>query len=376
MNITEDAYNVKRSAASAFHVPWWLDWLGGLVHRHPGFFTRLARLESSSLGEALEQAPLTMPIYICGLARAGTTLLHEVVAAHPAVATHRMKDYPMLFTPYWWRRAMLKRRPDPPRERAHRDRVMVTTESPDALEEMLWMAFFPRCHDPSEDNVLGTEERHPEFEAFYRNHLHKLLLAEQRARYAAKANYHVARLAYLVRLFPDAKFLIAVRSPDRHIGSLTRQHAWFCQGQRQHPEALSFMQRSGHYEFGLDRRPLCLGDKKRTAQVLQEWQAGRETSGWALYWDLVYSYLWRLLDHDEALRTACRIVRFETLCQSPAETLRAVFEHCQLTGADAIVERYASTIREPSYYTSGLSSEEQTKIREVTGETARHWGYC
>src|SRR5262249_11076078 len=132
-----------RDKESPFYVPTFLHVLGGLVHRHRDFWLWLGRLESSLLAEEVRRVPFHMPIYVCGLARPGTPLLQEIVSSAPNVATHRMKDYPMLFTPYWWRRATAKLRPKPPRERPHRDGVMVTTESPDAVEEMLWMAFFP-----------------------------------------------------------------------------------------------------------------------------------------------------------------------------------------------------------------------------------------
>jgi hypothetical protein len=359
----------------AIDVPAWLHLLGGLVDRHPGFCKRLGRLESSSLYPDLDRVQVVMPIFICGLARSGTTLLHEVVAAHPSVATHQMRDYPLVFTPYWWRRATAKRRPEVPRERAHRDGMMVTTESPDALEEMVWMAFFSRRHDPMSSNVLKAEDRHPEFESFYRDHIRKLLLATQATRYAAKANYHVARLAYLVRLFPDAKFLIAVRSPKRHIASLARQHEWFCRVQRQSPRALAFMQRTGHFEFGLDRRPVQLGDAERTAQIADDWSSGRETRGWARYWDMVYSYLDGLLGRDDRVRAASFVVRFETLCESPADTLRRVLDHCSLPDGEALVERFAASIRDPTYYTSCFSPEDERVIDEVTADTARRWGY-
>jgi hypothetical protein len=232
-----------------------------------------------------------MPVYVCGLARSGSTLLHEIVASHPSVATQRMKDYPMIFTPYWWRRATANLRPQEPRERPHRDKVMVTTESPDALEEMLWMAFFSRCHDPSRTMVMGAGDRHPAFESFYQAHIRKLLLAEGKTRYAAKANYHIARLPYLVRLLPDAKFIIPVRAPADHIASLMRQHRWFSKGQRKYRRALAFMQRSGHFEFGLDRRPMNLGDGKRVQEIVEAWAAGDEVRGLAMYWDMVYGYL-------------------------------------------------------------------------------------
>ncbi len=245
---------------SLFYVPPILDFLGTWVDRLRPLWLGLGRLESSLLAEELRTVPLKSPIYVCGLARSGSTLLHEMIAAHPGFATHRLKDYPMVYTPFWWRQATARLRATPPRERPHRDRIVITSESPDSLDEMLWMAFFPRCHDSSISNVLTAERGHPEFESFYRNHIRKLLLAESATRYVAKANYHVARLSYLVRLFPDVKLLIPVREPLGHIASLIRQHEWFARGQRKHRRALAYMKRSGHFEFGLDRRPMNLGD--------------------------------------------------------------------------------------------------------------------
>jgi hypothetical protein len=363
------------SDMSAFDVPYWLHFLGGLAYRHPRLCTRLARLETSAVASQLDQVAITMPIYVCGLARSGTTLLHEVVSSHQSVATHRIKDYPFVFTPYWWRRATANVRPATPRERAHRDGVMITTESPDCLEEMLWMTFFPHCHDPTVCNVLGADEQRAEFEAFYRDHIRKLLLAEQASRYAAKANYHVARLAYLVRLFPDARFVLTVRAPENHIASLARQHAWFSQGHRQCPRSLAFMQQSGHFEFGLDRRPMNLGDTQRVREIIDDWSTGQELRGLAHYWNLVYAYLDRLLAADEQVRAATCVVRFESLCDSPVETLTAALRHCNLPDTENVIERHASNIRHPAYYTSDFSEDDRATIAEVTAETARRWGY-
>src|SRR5947209_6508152 len=94
-----------RDRNSPFAVPPLLDSLGGLVHRHRSFWLWLGRLETSLLAQRLRQVPLQMPVYVCGLARSGSTLLHEIISSAPSVATHRIKDYPLIFTPYWWRRA-------------------------------------------------------------------------------------------------------------------------------------------------------------------------------------------------------------------------------------------------------------------------------
>ena len=354
---------------SPFYVPPFLDFLGCLVDRFRKFWLGLGRLESNCLEEQLNAVSVRMPVFVCGLARSGSTLLHEIVASPPGVATHRVKDYPMVYTPYWWRQATARRRPTAPRERVHRDRVLISPESPDAVEEVLWMAFFPRCHDPSVSNRLAAGSSHPAFEAFYRAHLAKLLLAERATRYVAKANYHVARLAYLVRLFPDAKIVVPVRAPVSHIASLVRQHQWFCQGQRKHPRALAWMQRLGHFEFGRDRRPMNLGDGERVRAIQRAWAAGEEVRGWAWYWDMVYGHLTRLLDADAQVRAATKVVRFEDLCAAPAETIRAVLDHCVLPDRERIVAQFTPSIRSPDYYQSPLSPAELAVIREVTAST-------
>ncbi len=364
-----------RDKESPFYVPPFLDFLGGLVDRYRNFWLSLGRLESNLLADELRSVCVTMPIYVCGLARAGTTLLHEILVSAPGVASHRIKDYPMVFTPYWWRQATAHLRPTAPRERVHQDRVRITPQSPDALEEMLWMAFFPRCHDPSIPNQLTASSRCPAFEVFYCMHLRKLLLAEQATRYAAKANYHIARLPYLVRLFPDAKFVVMVRAPVSHIASLIRQHGWFSQGQRRHPRALTFMQRSGHFEFGRDRRPLNLGDSRRVQAIQRAWAAGEEVCGWACYWDMVYSYLARILAEDAAVRAAAQIVRFEDLCAAPAKTIAAVLRHCALPDVERISALFLPLIRSPDYYTHSFSPAEFDLIHEQTASTASQWGY-
>jgi hypothetical protein len=351
---------------ASFRVPGLLDLVSGFVERHPRFWIALAQLESRLVAERLTAIPLTMPIFVCSLARSGSTLLHEIVAAHPTVASHRVKDYPLVFTPLWWRQATRRRRPALPRERAHGDRVFITPDSPDALEEMIWTAFFPRCHDPAVSNLLSAQRDEPAFETFYLTHLRKLLLAEGATRYAAKANYHVARLGYLLRLFPDARFLIPVREPVSHIASLMRQHRRFCAGQRKFPRARAHMRRAGHFEFGLDRRPINFGDTARVREIEQAWASGAEVRGWALYWAMVHDHLAGQLAASAALRRAALIVRFETLCDEPAAMLAAIFDHVALPDSGPLIERFAPRIGRPDYYQQALTADEVALIREIT----------
>jgi hypothetical protein len=256
-----------------FRVESWLHVLGGLVSRHRRLWTRLGDLESRLLAPELTRVRLRRPVYVTGLARSGSTLLLEILGRHPETVTHRYRDYPMLFTPYLWNRflGIAPRRERPPVERSHRDGIQVTPESPEAFEEVLWMAFFANLHDPDANGVLDGHTCNAAFDAFYKDHIRKLLLARGGQRYVCKNNYNLTRLEYLLRLFPDARFLIPVREPVWHIASLMKQHRLFHEGLRDNPRARLHLQRAGHFEFGPDRTPVNAGDTVAVRRIQAAW---------------------------------------------------------------------------------------------------------
>lgn len=354
-----------------FRVEAWMDWFGGFVTRHPGLLRRIGNLETRQLAEELARIEIEAPIYVSGLARSGTTILLECLAEHPDTATHRYRDYPGLLAPVAWNKLSqrLYARRAAAVERAHGDGIDVTPDSPEAMEEMLWMAFHPRCHDPGSDNSVGRGQVAPAFAAFYRDHIRKLLWLRGSRRYLSKGNYNLARLGGLIDLFPDARFIVPIRDPVTHVASLMRQHSLFSQAESRHPAALRYMQRVGHYEFGLDRRPLNLGDGRGVAEVQSLWQQGREVEGWALYWAQVHGALIARLSIDPALREATLLVSYEALCGEPAAMLRRIHAQARLPVADAEIDRLAARIRAPAYYRLPFDAEEQKTIRRLTGET-------
>ena len=259
-----------------FEVAPWMDRVGGFIERHAAWWIKLGSLETRLLDSTLAEVRIDRPIYVTGLARSGTTILLETLARHPDVATHRYRDFPMLFTPYLWNRwlDLVPRKPEAPAERSHGDGIAVTSESPEAFEESLWMAFFARQHDASASAVLDRSLHRPAFERFYRDHIRKLLAVRGGRRYVAKGNYNVTRIAYLAKLFPDARFVIPVRDPVWHIASLMKQHRLFLDGQRGNPRAVRHLRRVGHFEFGQDRRAINPGDNWPTAESRRCGKAG------------------------------------------------------------------------------------------------------
>ena len=356
-----------------FDVAPWMDRLGGYIERNPSRWIKLGSLETRLVESALADIRVDRPVYVTGLARSGTTILLETLAHHPDVATHRYRDFPMLFTPYAWNRwlELVPRKGEAPAERSHGDGIAVTSESPEAFEEPLWMAFFPGLHDPAHSAVVDAGERHPLFERFYRDHIRKLLAVRGRRRYVAKGNYNVTRIGYLARLFPDARFVIPVRDPVWHIASLMKQHRLFLDGQRDNPAARRHLRRVGHFEFGADRRPICLGDRAATAEIVALWNAGEELRGWARYWAQMHHYIADVAERGDAIR----IVRYEALCASPHDMLRHVLEHCALPLREAFLSDAAGRLHQPTYYRPRFGAADLAIIAEETADAAARFGY-
>jgi hypothetical protein len=306
-------------------------------------------------------------------------LLIEIIASHHNVATHQYRDFPFLFIPYWWRQTLQRSAPpvEAAQERAHGDRLMVTSQSPEAMEEVLWMSFFKNTHREHSLNALDESSTHPRFEKFYREHIQKLLLISNRTRYAAKGNYNLTRLAYLQKIFPDARFVLPIRHPRDHIASLIKQHRIFTSAAAKHPRSVAHLDRVGHYEFGSHRRCINpMNDDAIVQSIEKLWQSGEDVRGWARYWAMLYRWVGEQQRSNERLRAATLVVRYEELCDQPEYSLRRVFAHCELADPDdAIVHRWVPSVSRPDYYKPSFTTAEDRAIDEEAGEVAATWGY-
>jgi hypothetical protein len=361
-----------------FEVARWVDLLGGFISRRPKLWIGIGNLETRLLADELETVGIEQPIYVTGLARSGSTKLLEMLAAHPDTVSHRYSDYPPIFTPYLWNRLLerMPKREAAAVERTHKDGIKITPDSPEAFEEVLWMAFFPQLHRADASEVLDAATVNPGFEAFYRAHIKKLLRVRGGTRYLAKGNYNLTRLEYLLKLFPDARFVVPVRDPVWHIASLMKQHALFSEGEGQNPKALEHMRRVGHFEFGLDRRPVHVGDDAALHSVSAAWAAGQEVLGWAHHWRALHAFLMDRIETSAALARAVLLVRFEDLCRDPRATLGQLLEHCALEAKDAWLHDQAADFHLPAYYRPRFSDGELETIRRITGPTAARLGYA
>ena len=331
-------------------VPLWTDLLSGWQNRFPALWRRFGNLESRLLAERLQGITVTRPIYISGLARSGTTILLELLARHPHLATHRYRDFPPVHTPWLWNWFVDRAsgRDTQAVERAHGDGIAVSPQSPEAFEEVIWMAFFPQLHVPDNSAVLTAAGDHGVFAQYYRDHIRKMLLLRAGKRYLSKANYNLTRLPYLLQLFPDASFILPVREPASHIASLMSQHQRFCHEHTRDNRLQRHMSRCGHFEFGLDRRPINCGNEAMTQEILRLWSGGHELEGWTLYWCDLYGYVADLLQQDSAVRRATFLVDHDMLCQQPTATMDGLLNHCGLPAEPVDLRAEAATTIRPA----------------------------
>ena len=331
-----------------------------------GFWKRMASLESSAVREEMDQRDLDCPVYVTSLPRSGTTILTEMLEQHPDLTCHHYSDFPNVWTPYWRNYLLQKTRRQVQKleERAHKDRIQVSNDSPEAVEEVLWMNFFPSVHDDQANNILDGSTQNHEFNAFYRDHILKLLAVRHSKRYLAKGNYNVARIRYILSLFPQAKFLIPVRDPVHHVASLVKQQTLFTLASHEDKRVPLQLALSGHFEFGPNRIPINFGNSKICMAISDAWLQGREAQGWAQYWAMTYRSILKQLQQFPEVRDACLLFRYEDLCTHSTSVIDAILEHCKLPleGFKSMRSEYVQRLTLPDYYQPDFKPDELRQI--------------
>jgi hypothetical protein len=372
---------IKRteSGKAQFDFPTPMYYIAKLVRTIPAVGNTLHTLEFSRMKRSIESLKVDRPIFITGLARAGTTITLEMLSKHPDVATHRYLHMVMPYVPHWMQ-SFADKTPImlSPTERVHKDRIMVNRNSPEAVEEIFWQRYFEATLDESTSNVMSEDISNPEFEEFYERHIRKLMRDQLRTRYAAKNNYNVARMEYIQKIFPNVKFLIIVRNPFDHIASLAKQDKILSEVERQDPRLLDWTKIIGHREFGGAKICINLGDSNTVQEIRNHWSDKTAyVKGWAKYWASVYSHVHQTLENNQKLAEAALVVRYETLCEEPDATIDRIIEHTELDPKkfEHVKKEYVKTLRPPSYYSVQYTEEEKVSIKVITGPVAKLFDY-
>lgn len=218
----------------------------------------LAELENDLYSSRLGRAACGREVFVAGLPRAGTTLLLELLYATGEFATFTYRHMPFVMAPLLFGRAARGGASGARNiERAHGDGMRISLDSPEAFEEVVWLAYL-------RDRIVTGQILEPltavsdEFESALRATIRKLLAAcgGDERRYLSKNNANLSRLGLLSRLFPDCTIVVAFREPAAQVASLMRQHARFSVAHEADPFARRYMAWIGHFEFGQNFRPI------------------------------------------------------------------------------------------------------------------------
>jgi len=361
------------SSSEGYHMGMIDTILTWIATRYAGTMRAFGEWESWVMARQIKRVEIKKPIFITGLARAGTTVLLETLAKADGVATHRYRDFPFIMTPVFWNRFIsLFAAKQVPVERPHKDSIKITRESPDAFEEPIWQHFFPFLHDPKTLHELNRENSNRMFEKFYQEHIKKILIIRKGSRYLSKGNYNITRIDYIGRIFTDARFLIPVRHPLSHIESLVRQHLLFQDYTAQNPQVPEYFRAVGHYEFGPQRRPICL-THEGCNQVIKMWEQGDNHLGYAMQWTEIYRFVAELHKKEPDLANRILVIRFEDLCSDPLAEIQKVLDFVELGRNDSIVEA-AQKIRTPSRPLN-LTQEQTKSCWKAVEDIAIMYGY-
>jgi hypothetical protein len=366
--------------AERFSVPAGLYWFVGLVSATAPLFIKLGQLESKFLKSRMAAIPIDRPIYILGLPRAGTTISAQMLSEHPDVTTHRYSDFVLPYVPWGWNRLFPKlpvKALRSPVERVNRDRLEVTRDSSEGVEEMIWLRFFQQLHDSSRCNVLDDGTQNPGFETFFKDHIRKLLLVRGRSRYVSKNNPCVTRMRYLRGIFPDARFLLYIRNPIDHAASVLKQDRLFADLALDDRRLVRMNRMTGFHEFGPNYVPVNVGNDALTQEICRCRDQGRLVRARALQWASVFGFIIEQLKHDPELARAVCVVRYEDLCAKPGETIDRILAHTGLSlhAFTPMRIKYISKLSLPDYYRPNFSVEERAEIIALTKDVAAHFGY-
>jgi Sulfotransferase domain len=264
-----------------------------------------------------------------------------------------------------------------PVERVNRDRLQVTRDSSEGVEEMIWLRFFHRLHDPKQCNVLDDGTVNPDFETFFQDHIRKLLLVRGRSRYVSKNNPCVTRMRYLRRIFPDVRFLLYVRNPIDHAASVVKQDRLFTDLAHDDHRLMKMNRLTGFHEFGPNFVPVSVGNNATTEEICRCRDEKRLVRARALQWASVFGFVVEQLKHDPELAQAVCVVRYEDLCVKPEETIDRILAHTGLAinAFTPTRTKYISKLSLPDYYRPNFSAEERGEIIALTKDVAAHFGY-
>ncbi len=281
--------------------------------------------------------PADGAVYVCGLARSGTTILLHILDEIKDFRSQTYRDMPFVLAPNLWK--MITQHDNSPaiaEMRAHGDNLMVHFDSPEGFEEVFWRTFSRINLDKQ---CFGVEE--PTLDALENFADYRALVANPTStrahhftyRYLSKNNNNLLRLNTLSR-DPTATLLLVYRDPIATARSLYYQHQRFSIAHSTDDFTRHYMRWLAHHEFGLDHLPFDFALPEMDVTLKPD-----NPNYWLGYWNAVYLHV---LAQSES---PFYLVNYDVLCDEPEQMLKSIFARLHV---DADAKFLAQNIRSPS----------------------------
>ena len=326
----------KSHGKSAFNYGWAARMLHHIALDHRFFKEMTFDMDCMMTKRIAPKPVVTAPVYIAGLARAGTTILLEALYSTDLFKTLTYRDMPFVLAPYLWNKVTHKARltEEMKQQRAHGDRIYVNYDSPEAFEEVFWMTFQKKAYVCGDRLLPHEVDRN--LQENYRIYVANILSRDGSfagVRYLAKNNNNLLRIHAVKSAFPDSIFIVPFRNPLHHAKSLQLQHERFLNIHAEDPFSVKYMNWLGHFEFGAGFRPFHFTPE---ALPKNEREPAR-LEYWLRYWESVYEVLMDQYGSDVVF------FNHDKLCEQPERMFERL--ESELCLPDGSLKRFTPNIQ-------------------------------
>jgi Sulfotransferase family len=316
--------------------------LAPVTSRHVAFDIdcMLAKLRGQLSGEQPEG-----PVYICGMARSGTSILLRLLARLPEFKSLTYRAMPFVMAPRMGKVFNPRNRSSmPPRERLHGDGMLIDLDTPEAFEEVFWLTMNTASAGIKTYDFLTPGEDVLEQFSKYR-----LLVAGSQRRYLSKNNNNLGRVPELLRN-PKAKIVFAIRDPLETATSMHRIHKKLKSAD---PFVVEYMGWLGHHEFGPGHLPFDF------AVPQQDQSLSRETLDyWLDYWIAVHSALLPVIQSSGQIH----LLAHQNLLSRPSATLASLAERLKVR-AQGLIDQVEDV--HPSSHDPNVENVDKARLQQA-----------
>ncbi len=249
------------------------------------------------------------PVFICGLARSGSTLLLNRLTATSAFSTSTYRHMPFVLAPNMWSGASkAHRKASSATERAHGDGMLHSFDSEEAFEEVFWRAVTPSS--AGSETIAWNKKASADDLAQFRLFMTSVVKSGAAPRYLSKNNNNTTRIPTLLKSAETARVVVPFRNPVDFAGSTLSQHHKFLETHKKNPFDAQYMAWLGHTEFGPNFKPFAAPGVSAPEEVTTDFLLR--------YWSAVYREL--LTIESERVQ----FFDYDAFCEEPAARLEAL----------------------------------------------------